>query len=240
MQQTNRTPARCASLFLTLCVLLASGCAGMVEDVFSPLVFNSETPLGDKSKRIYLGRYAFSEDFGIIMEKRGSVLRLEEYSDVRVLYQCADNGIDYSVLQGRLRTDGSEERLLVISTTDKGSLHLFNLPVSSSPYTTGKYRGRFYLRQTVDGKRKGWHWDRSDPTRVSVITFSQPSRKKRSTRRTSASRKSASTVHTETQQAIPKMETPLPVKTGTAPKLDTPAPAPVQNKPRPTLIIDEF
>lgn len=240
MQQKNKIPARCGALLLTFCVLLASGCAGVVEDVFSPMVFNSETPLGDKSKQIYLGRYSLSEDFGIIMEKRWRVIRLEEYSDMHVLYQCADKDIDYSVLQGHLRKDGSEKRLLVMSSSDTDALYLFELPVSSSPYTSGMYKGDFFLQQTVDGKRKGWHWDRSDPSRIVVGTLYQPSRKKRGKTRTTVSRSSAGTARAEKQQAIPSMETPLPVKTGNAPQLDTPAPTPAQNKSRPTLIIDEF
>lgn len=240
MQQKNKIPTRCAALLLTFCVLLASGCAGVVEDVFSPLAFNSETPLGDKSKQIYLGRYSLSEDFGIIMEKRRRVIRLEEYSHIRVLYQCADKDIDYSVLQGHLRKDGSEARLLVVSSSGTNTPYLFALPVSSGPYTSGMYKGDFFLQQTVDGKRRGWHWESSDPSRILVSTFYQPSRKKRGRTRTTVSRSAANTAQEEKQQAIPSMETPLPVKPGNAPQLDTPAPTPVQGKSRPTPIIDEF
>lgn len=240
---------RCGSLVLLTLLCALPGCAGTkfsrsLDSFLGEAGFKTEAVLGDSQKKVELGRFVASDEYAVYMIKENRVIRLEEYTDLRVLHQVADGTTDYAVITGFNKQKSQVERMLVVVPGSGMRAVLFDLPLTYADYGSKREDGMFYLTQRQpNGSLTGWSWAAAREDKLRVMTWSKRKSSGRSSRasqgKASAPAPAASDQGAR-QTALPRMDAPAPVKTEPAPSVETSTPANGGKTDKPTPIIDEF
>lgn len=240
---------RCGSLVLLALLCVLPGCAGTkfsrsLDSFLGEAGFKTEAVLGDSRKKVELGRFVASDEYAVYMIKENRVIRLEEYSNPRVLHQVADGTTDYAVIFGFNKQKCQGERMLVVVPGSGMRAVLFDLPPTFADYGSKREDGRFYLTQRQpDGSLTGWSWSAAREDKLRVMTWSKrksSGRASRASRGKTSSPAPAASDQGARQTALPRTEAPAPVKTDPAPSVEAPAPATTGKTDKPAPIIDEF